>query len=86
MNEPSWLAQATTYIVNNYLTVFRFADWSDPIKTGTLTALLIVLGFFFWLKSLDARTDARRTTWRAAVVLVVINVGTIGFIAIEKWT
>lgn len=85
MNEPTWLAQATAYIVNNYLLVLRFADWSNPIKTGTLTALLIVLCYFLWLKSLDARTAVWRTTLRAAVVVVGINVGTIAFMAIEKW-
>lgn len=85
MNEPTWLAQATAYIVDNYLIVLRFADWSNPVKTGTLTALLIVLCYFLWLKSLDAGTASWRTTWRAAVVLVGINVGTIAFFAIEKW-
>lgn len=85
MNEPTWLAQATPYIVDNYLIVSRFADWSNPVKTGTLTALLIVLCYFLWLKSRDARTAVWRTTWRAAVVVVGINVGTIAFMANEKW-
>lgn len=86
MNEPSWLAQATTYVVNNYLIVLRFADWSNPTKTGTLTALLIVLGYFFWLKSLDVRNLWGRSALRALVVVVGINVGTIALIAIERWT
>ncbi len=86
MNEPSWLAQMTAYVVNNYLVVFRFADWSNPTKTGILTALLIVLAFCFWLKSLDARSDARRTTWRALVVLVGFNIGVIALFAVERWT
>jgi len=86
VNEPTWLAQATAYIVNNYMIVVRFADWSNPIKTGTLTGLLIVLCYFLWLKSLDARTAAGQTTWRAAVVLVGINVGMIALAAIQKWT
>lgn len=86
MNEPTWLAQATTYVVDNYAIVSRFADWSNPVKTGTLTALLIVLCYFLWLKSLDARTAARQTAWRAAVVLVGINVGMIALAAIQKWT
>jgi hypothetical protein len=86
VNEPTWLAQATAYIVDNYLIVSRFADWSNPIKTGTLTALLIVLCYFLWLKSLDAQTAAGRTTWRAAVVLVGFNVGLIALFAVERWT
>ena len=86
MNEPTWLAQATAYIVDNYLIVSRFADWSNPVKTGTLTALLIVLCYFLWLKSLDARTAAGRTTLRAAVVLVGYNVGLIALSAVERWT
>lgn len=86
MNEPTWLAQATEYVVDNYLIVSRFADWSNPVKTGTLTALLIVLCYFLWLKSLDARTAAGRTTWRAAVVLVGYNVGLIALSAVERWT
>ncbi|MBB3915556.1 hypothetical protein [Rhizobium fabae] len=75
----------TTYVVNNYLVVFRFADWSNPAKTGILTALLIVLAFSFWLKSLDARTDTRRTMWRALVVLVGFNIGVIALFAFDRW-
>lgn len=86
MNEPTWLAQATAYFVDNYLIVLRFADRSNPIKTGTLTALLIVLCYFLWLKSLDAQTAAVRATLRAAVVLVGVNVGLIALFAVESWT
>lgn len=85
MNEPSWLAQGTAWFTNNVLIVTRFADWNNPATTGILTMLLVVLGYFFWLKSLDVKKHWARVTLRFLVVIVGINVLSIVFAALGRW-
>lgn len=86
MNEPSWLAQATTWFVNNVLIVTRFADWNNPVKTGILTMLLVVIGFFLWIKAEEMHKHWQRVTMRFFVIIVGINVGSIALAAIGRWT
>lgn len=85
-NSPSWLAQGSAWVANNVLMVERFADYNDPVKTGTLTALLVVLAFFFGLAGKWAKKPWSRGIWLTLCVIVVINILTITFSGIERWT